>query len=274
MNDRQQIKRFDKPKRISTQRIKLVFNMIKSIKIVLVFVVMALQTFAVQAQKTFAVSDDIALIQLEDSIFQHLSWFQAQSFGRVPANGLIVIKGGEAIMIDTPWTNEMTQQLVEFTEKHFKVKLTAFVAGHSHDDCIGGLEYLQSIGVESIANVLTVEKCRQEKLPVPSKAFTDSLVIDMNGLQLECQFHGGGHTSDNITVWIPEKKLLFGGCLIKSADAENLGYTAEAVMQEWDTTVRKVKARYKNIKTVVPGHGDAGGVELLDHTVELVEKFR
>ena len=274
MNDHQQIKRFDKPKRISTQRIKLIFNMIKSIKIVLVFVVMALQTFAVQAQKTFAVSDDIALIQLEDSIFQHVSWFQAQSFGRVPANGLIVIKGGEAIMIDTPWTNEMTQQLVEFTEKHFKVKLTAFVAGHSHDDCIGGLEYLQSIGVESIANVLTVEKCRQEKLPLPSKAFTDSLVIDLNGLQLECRFHGGGHTSDNITVWIPEKKLLFGGCLIKSADAENLGYTAEAVMQEWDTTVRKVKARYKNIKTVVPGHGDAGGVELLDHTVELVEKFR
>ncbi len=274
MNDHQKIKRFDKPKRISTQRIKLVFNMIKSIKIVLVFVVMALQTFAVQAQKTFAVSDDIALIQLEDSIFQHVSWFQTQSFGRVPANGLIVIKGGEAIIIDTPWTNDMTQQLVEFTEKHFKVKIAAFIAGHSHDDCIGGLEYLQSIGVESIANVLTVEKCRQEKLPLPSKAFTDSLLIDLNGLLLECRFHGGGHTSDNITVWIPEKKLLFGGCLIKSGDAENLGYTGEAVMQEWDTTVRKVKARYKNIKTVVPGHGDAGGAELLDHTVELVEKFR
>jgi metallo-beta-lactamase class B len=30
--------------------------------------------------------------------------------------------------------------------------------------------------------------------------------------------------------------------------------------------------KYPEIKTVIPGHGDFGGIELLTHTIELVEK--
>ena len=37
-------------------------------------------------------------------------------------------------------------------------------------------------------------------------------------------------------------------------------------------TVEKVMKKYPEIKTVIPGHGDFGGIELLTYTVELVKK--
>ncbi|MBN1650541.1 MAG: CfiA family subclass B1 metallo-beta-lactamase, partial [Bacteroidales bacterium] len=77
---------------------------------------------------------------------------------------------------------------------------------------------------------------------------------------------------DNITVWIPGKKILFGGCLIKSIDSKGLGNLSDAVVNDWDMTVEKVMKKYPEIKTVIPGHGDFGGTELLTHTIELVDK--
>ena len=37
-------------------------------------------------------------------------------------------------------------------------------------------------------------------------------------------------------------------------------------------TIRKIIDKYKYINTVIPGHGNFGGTELLAHTIELVEK--
>ena len=37
------------------------------------------------------------------------------------------------------------------------------------------------------------------------------------------------------------------------------------------TQIEKMIKKYPDIKTVIPGHGDIGGTELLTHTIELVE---
>ncbi len=249
-------------------------KMIRKTILVAFIVLIGLYQTTAQPDNKIKIDDDIQLIQINDSIFIHTSWYQTQNFGKVPANGLIIVENGQAIMVDTPWDNEMTKQLTEFIEDSLKVKLVKFIAGHYHEDCIGGLEYLQNRGVESIANSMTVAKCKEDKLPVPSISFTDSLIFDFNGLQMECRYLGGGHTFDNITVWIPEKRILFGGCLIKSSDSENLGYIGEAVLDDWDSTVKKVMKKYGNIEIIIPGHGNYGDSELLTHTIELVERQR
>lgn len=152
------------------------------------------------------------------------------------------------------------------------VDLTKLIIGHFHDDCLGGLGYLQSIGVESIANSMTIEKRKEIGLPIPSTPFTDSLTFDFNGEQIDCRFFGAGHSFDNITVWIPNERILFGGCLIKSIDSKGLGNMSDAVVNDWEITVEKVMKKYPEIKIVIPGHGDFGGIELLTHTIELVDE--
>ena len=225
-----------------------------------------------QSERNIFINDDIQLTHIIDSVYAHVTWEESETFGRFPSNGLIFIKNGQAIMIDTPFDNEKTKRLTDFLEDSMGVEVKKLIIGHFHDDCLGGLEYIQSKGIESVANKLTIDKCKELELPIPSTSFTDSLVFDFQGELVVCRYFGGGHTIDNITVWFPSKKILFGGCLIKSINSRGLGNLSDAVVKEWDVTVKKIINQYPNIEIVIPGHGAIGNSGLLTHTIELVER--
>jgi metallo-beta-lactamase class B len=230
--------------------------------------------FASSAQvNKIKISDDIYLYHVKDSVFVHLTYESSEQFGRFSSNGLIFIKNGEAVMIDTPMGNEKTEIIHQYLIKNFNVKIKKLIIGHFHDDCLGGLEYVQSKGIESIASTLTVDKCHELNLPIPSKSFSDSLSFDFHGERVVCRYLGGGHTADNITVWFPNQQILFGGCLIRSMQTQNLGNLADAVVIDWALTVKEVIRKSPNVKIVIPGHGNWGGDELLYHTISLVDKF-
>jgi len=217
------------------------------------------------------INDDIQFIQVQDSVFMHVTWENSERFGRFSSNGMIIIKNGEAIMVDTPMDNEKTQLITEYLKDSMQVEVTDLIIGHFHSDCLGGLEYIQEMGIESIANARTVEKCKELGLPIPPISFTDSFIMNFNGEQIICNYFGAGHSVDNITVWIPSKKILFGGCLVKSYNSRGLGNLSDAVVSDWDSTIETLMNTYTDIKTVVPGHGNYGGVELLTHTIHLVK---
>lgn len=212
-------------------------------------------------QPKIYVNDEIWLEHIQDSIFMHTSNHEADGFGDVQSNGLIIVKNGEAIIVDTPMDIDKTKVLVEYIEMKWNVKVTKHIPGHYHPDCTGGLKYLLDHGVESIANKKTVKLCKENDFPIPTKSFKDSTTINFNGLKLKLWFPGAGRTKDNIVVWIPNAKLLFGGCLIKSLEAKDLGFTGDAVLKDWDITVEKVKENYPGLQKVIPGHGKNGGLD-------------
>jgi hypothetical protein len=47
------------------------------------------------------VDGDLQLLRLEDSVYVHITWHRLEQVGRFPSNGLIMIKNGQALMIDT-----------------------------------------------------------------------------------------------------------------------------------------------------------------------------
>lgn len=89
---------------------------------------------------------------------------------------------------------------------------------------------------------------------------------------LEAFYPGGGHTIDNIVVWLPKSKILFGGCLVRSLESKSLGYVGEAHIEQWSDSVKRVLAKYSEAKLVIPGHGKFGDIELLNHTEKLAEE--
>jgi metallo-beta-lactamase class B len=82
-------------------------------------------------------------------------------------------------------------------------------------------------------------------------------------------YFGAGHTTDNVVAWLPQQKILFAGCLVKSLDSNSLGNTKDGDLAAYPATLRKVQAAYPQAKIVIPGHGDWGGPELIDHTLTL-----
>ena len=47
------------------------------------------------------------------------------------------------------------------------------------------------------------------------------------------------------------------------------GYLGDANIAQWSTTVRRVKGKFPNLRTVIPGHGKVGDRSLLDYTIQL-----
>ena len=50
-------------------------------------------------------------------------------------------------------------------------------------------------------------------------------------------------------------------------------HIADANMIDWTKSVVKVREKYKNVKIVIPGHGDWGNLDLLTHTIEILNNW-
>lgn len=118
---------------------------------------------------------------------------------------------------------------------------------------------------------MTIDIAREKSLPLPDYGFKDSLTVKLGNMDLCCYYPGGGHSADNIVVWIPSEKILFGGCMVKSVKAKGLGNLSDAVPNEWTSTINKLITRYPDVNWVIPGHGAIGGKELLLHTQDLLQ---
>jgi len=215
------------------------------------------------------VTDDIEIIKISDHAYVHITYIQSPQYGRSGSNGFILTDNGKALLFDTPMTEDLTRDLITWIRDSLKAEITGFVPNHWHNDCMGGLEYLHCIGIESYAFDLTREIAKSENLPIPGHGFTDSLILQLDHLEAVCKYHGPAHSMDNIVVWVPSEKILFGGCMVRALGTQGLGNTADGDIREYSNTIRKIMEEYDDARIVIPGHGQFGGMELVKHTFEL-----
>ena len=243
----------------------------KSILIILLVLNQTL-LFAQDSYKTITISSDIKLIELSENVYVHVSYSEFQKYGRVASNGVIYKNNKMAFLFDTPTNDSLTKILVSWITDSMKLKIVGFVPNHWHSDCMGGLKYLQSLGIPSYANQKTIAIAKTKGLAIPTQGFNDSLSIQLGDRTMKYYFLGAGHSPDNIVVWFPTEKVLFAGCMVKDMNASGLGNTEDADIAEWSKTIDKVIAKFPMAKYVIPGHGEFGGLELLKHTKELFNK--
>ena len=150
------------------------------------------------------------------------------------------IKEGEYLFLDTPYTDEATEQVVKWLvgKDSKKIKIIA-INTHFHNDRFGSNGYLKKIGAAIYGSDLSVKLLKERGLDngmldmlkdsSMQKYYTywknvkltppDSLFSLKNGLTLsfdnktwEVYYPGSSHTQDNIVVHLPKRNILFGGC--------------------------------------------------------------
>lgn len=226
---------------------------------------------AVLAQSTDPVyeTETLKINALSDKVFQHVSYFESETWGKVPCNGLIFINQGEAIIFDTPTGDGPSTELIKWIENIQKAQIKAIVATHFHEDCVGGLTTFRKQGIPSYAFSKTIDLLREkESSLIPDQAFPEKWNISIGDKSVLVRHFGEGHTSDNVVGHIPSENALFGGCLVKTMNASK-GNLEDANVREWSATIAKIKEQYPNLQIIVPGHGKSGGMELLDYTYSL-----
>lgn len=213
-------------------------------------------------------SETLIIEKLSENSYLHISYLETETYGKVACNGVIVIDNGEAIVFDTPSSDNDSRELIDWIEQELNCKIVAVVATHFHIDCLGGLAEFHQRNIPSYALNQTIELTKADQKTLPQHGFDQFIELNVGAVKVVSEFLGEGHTRDNIVAYFPSEKLLFGGCLIKAIGAGK-GNVADANVGEWSNTVAKVKAKYLDVKIVVPGHGKSGGQALLDYTIEL-----
>ena len=210
---------------------------------------------------------ELRIEKIAEGVYLHTSFQQVEGYGLVDANGLVVLDGQGAYIIDTPWSERDTAALVAWLqERNYQVK--ASVSTHFHDDRTAGIAYLNSISVPTYASARTNALLKQNGKALAAETFDDAPLWLLEG-KVEVFYPGAGHSVDNLVVWLPEQKLLSGGCFVRAATAGTLGNTADAVISEWAASAERLQRRYPDAQIVIPGHGVPGDVSLLEHTRKL-----
>lgn len=98
----------------------------------------------------------------------------------------------------------------------------------------------------------------------------EGLLLNFGGENVEVIFPGAAHTLDNMAVYLPSRRVLFGGCMVRSGN--EIGPLKQADMDQWDLSVENLQNLHPAI--VIPGHGPVGDAEYLSNTIRLVRSTR
>ena len=188
----------------------------------------------------------------------------------IPSNGLIAVTERGLLLVDTAWTDAQTEAILKWGDARLGRPWIGAVITHDHADRDGGLGALQRRHIPVAALDLTVAKLAKRGVRGVETLFTAREGVFKDPRGFEAFYPGPGHAADNIVLSFPG--ALYGGCLVKSATANDLGFTGDADLAHWADAVRRVAQRYKKAGTpVVPGHGPVDETaDPLQHTLDLL----
>lgn len=212
--------------------------------------------------------------------------------GVAPANVLAVrMPDGTVVLCSSPYHTEATRAMLAWLRGALDPPRIVAINTHFHPDGTGGNEAYAQAGVETYASDLTQGLLEtrgaevrdmtarmlgpplQERIErvqiVPAQNTFDAqegLRLRFGGESLHVFHPGAAHSPDNVVVHFPAQQVLFGGCMIRAATA-GIGYTGDADVAGWAAAAEAVKALGPRV--VIPGHGEPGGIELIQHTVHV-----
>lgn len=192
----------------------------------------------------------------------------------VPANAMYIVTNEGVMLFDTPWDSTQFQPLLDSIEARHHKKVIACIATHSHEDRTGGFDYYNSKGIKTYATIQTDEQCKLKNEKRARYLLGSDTTFSIGGYRFETYYPGRGHAPDNIVMWFPADKILYGGCFIKSTDATDLGYTGDADVKEWPQAVKRVQDKFGKPQYVIPGHGNWRDKKSPEHTLKLLRKHR
>lgn len=210
-------------------------------------------------------AEGVRVRRLSPGVWLHVT-HAGEEWGHTPANGLLIEEEASSLLVETGWTVPQARVLLDWARDSLHRPVRAAVVTHFHMDRIGGVPELAERGIPLFAREETARLAAGQGHPIVFQRLED----EQQWGPLTLFFPGAGHTRDNLVVWHPNSRLLYGGCFVKDASARDLGNVEDADVAAWPASLERLRARFPDARTVLPGHHAPGGLELLTHTRALL----
>ena len=192
---------------------------------------------------------------------------------RIPANGMYLLTNNGVVMFDSPWDTTQFQPLLDSIKTRHNKMLVLCIATHFHDDKTAGLEYYKQQGIKTYTTQQTDELSKTRGKKRAAFLIKNDTVFTVGQYSFQTYYPGAGHTADNIVLWFAKEKILYGGCLIKSAEDDDLGFLGDASVKDYATTIKNVQQKCKKPKFIIIGHGDWTSTKSLKHTLTMAKEL-
>ena len=193
---------------------------------------------------------------------------------KIPANGMYLVTENGVALFDTPWDTTQFQPLLDSIKLKHNKDVTICIATHWHSDRTDGLEYYKQKGIKTYTTKLTDDLSKKNNKKRAEYLIEKDTIFNIGQYSFETYYPGQGHTEDNIVLWFNKEKVLYGGCLIKGAEAENLGYLGDGNVFEYETTLKNVQKKYPDPKYIIVSHHNWNNINSLKHSIKMAKELK
>lgn len=232
-------------------------------------------TFIFSATNIYGQAKQVALkiSHLTGNFFIYTTYSTYEG-NQIPANGMYLLTDNGVVLFDTPWDTTQFQPLLDSIQLKHNKNVMLCIATHWHSDRTEGLEYYKQKGIKTYTTLLTDELSKKNNKKRAEFLITMDTIFNIGHYSFETYYPGKGHTEDNIIIWFNKEKILYGGCLIKGVDAENLGYLGDADTTAYYSTLKKVERKCPVPKYIIVSHSDWENINSLKHSIRLAKKLK
>lgn len=202
-------------------------------------------------------------------------------------NSLVYIGRNHVTVVGATMSPQTAEMLAAEIRKVTSLPITEVVDTNHDPDRFGGNAYFKQLGAKIISTTLTRDLLEKEGKDVirQTQAFlpnypTVPIVLpdttypgsfDLQDGAVRALYLGPSHKPDDIFVWFPTEKVLYGGCAIKP----QLGNMDGADLVEYPKTLQKLKDLHLPIDIIVSGHYSAiHKADLIDRYLEMLAQYK
>ncbi len=140
---------------------------------------------------------------------------------------------------------------------HFREDRPVMIASRRQAIALAG-EELEEFTTRKRSNDAVYAPYHNSELVQPDILFDGQMTLRFGGLTFQINEEGAAHSRSDVTLWIPEKRILGMGDLFKSEIHTGPGdtvYDTFRASKSFSEIVDKIIARKLPVETYVPGHG-------------------
>ncbi|WP_293776653.1 MBL fold metallo-hydrolase [uncultured Oxalicibacterium sp.] len=186
----------------------------------------------------------------------------------------IFIVGKESVLLTDPINTEAATWLrKEIRQRWGNLPVKYVIYSHNHLDHIGGGDVFRDRDTHIVAHELAAQDIRRNQMPTatPDITFSDRLRLDFEGRAIELQYYGPNNGAGNISLYVPDARLLF---VVDWIVLKRLPFR-EMYYYDLEGTIASLKAVLQlDFDMVAPGHSVVGNKEDVRESLAYLEDLR
>lgn len=215
----------------------------------------------------------LTITHLTGDLYVYTTWHVIDD-GPYPSNSMYLVTPKGAVMFDTPWDSTQFQPLLDSIYARHRQRVVLCISTHFHKDRTAGLAFLQQQGIATWSSAMTLELCRQRHENQAAHTFTKDTTFNIGDYSFRTFYPGPGHTKDNIVIWLPEDKVLYGGCFVKSTEAPTIGFVGDGDLTAYPSSIMRLIKEFPHPTYIIPGHLGWTDNRSLEYTLKLVQQYK